>query len=120
MTRQRRPNGTFRTATADMKVRILERMAELGMSRADLARETKATTAAMSQFFGREGTAPKTSSTKLLPAIYKALKWPPPDDDSQAEIVDDLHDELTTIWQTLDSTERAVLQMIVARRTKQS
>ena len=118
MTRQRRPSGTFRTATSETKLRILERMAELGMSRADLARETKTTTAAMSQFFGPVGTTPKTSSTKLLPAIHKALKWPAPDS-AAAEIVDDLHDELTTIWSTLDSTERAVLEMIVARRTRQ-
>lgn len=118
MTRQRRPAGTFRTATPELKLKVIARMQELGVTRADLARAANVTTAAITLFLGKEGTKPKKSSTKLLPAIYKALKWPPPEDANPDEIVDELHDELTRVWPELDDTERAVLAMIVAKRTK--
>lgn len=121
MARQRRPSGTFRTATVEWKLRVRAVVdASGGISRTELADATGVTSAAISQLLGREDQQPKKSSTRLMPAIHKALGWRPPTDGNPDKSVDDLHDELTKTWPTLDETERAVIAMIVARRTKKT
>lgn len=119
MAQQRRPQGTFQTATAEWKRAVNERMAELDMSRADLAREIGTSPASVSLLLGSAGAPLVTSSTKLMPAIHRALRWPPPRSSRGESSVDELHEKLTQLWGDLDETERAVITMIVARRKPQ-
>jgi len=94
------------------------------MSRAQFSRELKkatgtGTTAMVTQLLGREDEQPKASSTKLKPAIHKILGWPAPaDDDHPQKSADILRDQFLGIWPTLNDTEREVIEMIVAKRSR--
>lgn len=118
MARQRRPIGPLHRASVEWKLSV-RRVVDGpgGMSRAELARAAGTTTATISQLLGPESDPPTESSSKLLPAINRALGLPDLFDGNPDVVIDNLHDELTRAWPTLDATERAVIAMIVARRT---
>lgn len=123
MVGQRRPKGTPDTATVAWKLKVRARLTEIGMSRAEFSRQLRkatgsGTTAMVSQFLGREDEEPKESSTKLRPAIHKILGWEPPVEDVAEKIADGLRDRLSTVWPDLDDTDRALIDLIVARHTK--
>ena len=121
MSPQRRPSGTMRTATTAWKLRVRQRIVELDMSRSDLARACSVTPATILNVLGREDAlSPPTTTCRIMPQIHRALGWPPPADAMPQKTVDDLHDRLTRAWPDLDATERAVIDLIVARRTKQT
>jgi len=123
MAGQRRPLGTFRTASVELKLAIMARMDALGMNRADMSRALKALTGtgtpqALSNLLGREGSTPVESSTKLLPAIYKVLGWKWIEDEQPKNSDDKLRDDILNAWPDLDATERAIIAAIVAKRTR--
>jgi hypothetical protein len=127
MTGQRRPVGTFRTATVEWKLKVRARMEELGMSRADFSRALKAMTGTgtaqtLRNLLGREDEVPtKSSSTKLMAPIHKILGWPAPtDDEGQQKSYGDLRDRFLKAFPDLDDTDRSVVDLIVAKYTKNS
>lgn len=124
MAGQRRPIGTYRTASIEWKLAVIARMDELDLSRAEMSRRLRAITGtgtaqALSNLLGREGAAPVASSTKLMPVIHRVLGWkPPPGDDKPEKSDDDLRDGIINAWPDLDTTDRAIIAAIVAKRTR--
>lgn len=115
---QRRPKGPFKTATVEWKIRVRERLKELGWTRARLAEESGATPEAITQLLEPEVRPPrKTSSTRYMPAIHKALGWPPPLDEGKPN-GDALMDRLRAAWSDLSDTEREVIAMIADKHKK--
>lgn len=119
---QRRPKGTFKTATIAWKLRVRERLDEIPMTRTELAKAVNVSTAAITQLLGREDEQPKkTSSTKLKPSIHEALGWPAPTDDADEEPPrDPLQAKFLRAWPHLDDTERQLIELIVERHKKKT
>lgn len=67
------PTGPAWPIDDDWKQMIMERMAELGINKTDLAKKIGVTKQAMTALF-----APKIKQTRLLPLVHKALKLPVP------------------------------------------
>ncbi len=127
MAGQRRPIGTFKTATVKWKLSVMARMDELGVSRAELSRTLKkltgtGTASALKDLLGPKGTPAaqlKESSTKLKPAIHQALGWAPPSEDDGAEKSGDiLQDRFNAIFPDLTQTEREFIELLVAKRSR--
>lgn len=85
------------------KQRVLRRLEEIGMTKADLARAIKTTTANMSILL--EG---PTKSSELVPAIHRALRWPPPQTYWHDER-DLLKAEIDAHWDNLTDDERKLI-----------
>jgi hypothetical protein len=127
MVGQRRPTGTFKTATVKWKLKVMGEMVDLGMTRAELSRRLKKLTGtgsaqAIKDLLGPIGTPVdqlKDSSTKLMPAIHQVFGWPPPADEEGEEKSEDiLQSRFNAIFPDLSQTEREFIEMLVAKRTR--
>lgn len=65
--------GPAYPVTEKWKDAVHERMRELGIRQADLARALDCTNSSLHALF-----QPNTKQSKLVPLIHKALKWPAP------------------------------------------
>lgn len=65
--------GPAYPVTSQWKEAVLDRMRELKIRQADLARELDCTNSSLHALF-----QPGTNQSRLVPAIHKALKWPSP------------------------------------------
>lgn len=119
---QRRPKGDLYIATVDYKQRVLDELVAKKWSRADFARAIGVTTAAVSQFFGPEGSSLKKSQTRLMPKINKAFKWPLPEKPtapiSEDTPIDELRARLLAAWGDIDENDRQILEAIANRAAK--
>lgn len=117
---QRRPTGDSVTASVAYKEWVLERLRELGWSRAELTRRLKYPTgksvssAAVSQFLGPEGSPLRESRTRLIPVINAALGGTPP---GAPSIADPDLQFVADNWSSAPATTRAAIVMLLSRRT---
>jgi hypothetical protein len=83
---QTRPTGPSWPIDEAWKQRVIERMDELQISRADLSRRLKVTKTAITTLFSAE-----TKQSRLVPAIHKVLKLPlPVVSDSKLQVIDSI------------------------------
>ena len=65
--------GSAYPITPQWRARVAERIEQLGISQNELARRAKVSKAALS-----EALNPASKQSTCVPAIHKALGWPPP------------------------------------------
>lgn len=94
MTRRR---GRSYPVDDDWRSRVIERMGQLGMSRAELARAVGCSPSVITEILN--GSANESPS---IPAIHDALGWTPP---SPLRLSEDV-EELLAVWRQLDDADR--------------
>jgi len=114
MATQRRPVGTFRIATVEWKRKVRAEIERQGVSRAELARLIKSSSAAVTLLLGREDEDPVESSSKLVPKINNALRIAERSD----EISDPHLRSIASKWGRLTEEERQVIHDAVDVITK--
>src|SRR4051812_8915558 len=86
----------------EWKDAVSKRMEELGISRAELSRRCKVSDAAISILF-----KPDTETSRLVPAIHRALGWPPP---AMLPVwLDAQRAHLEAVWPNLSDDDRRLL-----------
>lgn len=110
MSRQTRPTGHFDRASVAWKLRVLARMDEKGVSRADLARQVGCKVQAISLLLGKKGTKPVESSSKLVAPINKALGLR----EVQISEGDDLRGRFLRAEPDLNETQRSIIEATIA------
>lgn len=113
MAGQRHPKGPTWPTDARWKADVLRLMAELQISRAELARRVGVSDAAITQLFRSE-----QQSSRLVPAINRVIGMPPPA--LVGVDVDAVRAELDAEWQTLDDASRQLVLDVAKKlaRTK--
>lgn len=102
---QRRPTGTYWPTDEAWKAQVNLRLAELAMSRADLARACGVTNASISNML-----AAKSQQSRLVPLVHVALRWPPPASVSVADTAKLLID---THWESLKEDQRQAISALI-------
>lgn len=94
----------------EWKRRILERIEEVGTTKAELARVIGVSDAAVSIWFH-----PDTKTNRYVPAIHAALKLPapPPPESVVNEEIDALKIEIDAAWPHLSDEERRTVAGVV-------
>jgi transcriptional regulator with XRE-family HTH domain len=104
----------------EWKLWVRRRLEEEEISLAELARRSKCSRAAISQLLGPEDEAPIETSTKLMPAINKALGAAAPrTHEPEPEQIDDAKARIDRAWPALDQESRQIVDALVRKLTPQ-
>lgn len=106
--RQKRPAGPMWTVDDEWKKDVLKRMADKGISRADLAREIDVDPAALTNLF-KPWTKKTKQQSRLVPKIHKVLGMEPPVQDKDGIVAiasDEAFRRLKKIWKNLSDEQR--------------
>lgn len=103
---QRRPPGTYWPTDSAWKAQVIERMAEIGLSRADLARACGVTNASISNMLSE-----KSKQSRLVPLVHAALKLPPP---SSVSVADHAKLLIDSHWESLSEDQRQAISALIS------
>jgi len=108
--KQTRPAGAHYPIDAVWKARVEARLAELGWNRSELARKIRATPSGITVML-----RPKTTQSRLVPAVHRAFDWNPP---PTAPAQDGIDEDMATWSQLFDDLDPSGRELVVALARK--